>query len=136
MGQTTGLAVAPQCLTALDRANDVRLARAQLKRRIRAGGLAVAEVLLTSPWQTRTMSVGELLTSQRGWGQVRTRRLLLSLAVPENKQIGTLTERQRLAIATVLAARTTGLGIESHRPEVQCHEDALLLRRPRGRAAG
>jgi hypothetical protein len=108
MGQTTGLAVAPQCLTALDRANDVRLARAQLKRRIRAGGLAVAEVVLTSPWQTRTMSVGELLTSQRGWGQVRTRRLLLSLAVPENKQIGTLTERQRLAIAAVLAARTSG----------------------------
>jgi hypothetical protein len=108
MGQTTGLAVAPQCLTALDRANDVRLARAQLKRRIRAGGLAVAEVLLTSPWQTRTMSVGELLMSQRGWGGVRARRLLLSLAVPENKQIGTLTERQRLAIAAVLAARTSG----------------------------
>jgi len=107
MGQTTGLAVAPQCLAALGRANDVRLARAQLKRRVRAGGLAAAEVVLTSPWQTRTMSVGDLLMSQRGWGRIRARRLLLSLAVPENKQIGTLTERQRLAIAAVLTARTT-----------------------------
>jgi hypothetical protein len=113
MGETTDLAVAPQCLEALERANDVRLARAQLKRRVRAGRLAAAEVVLTCPWQTRTMSVGELLMSQRGWGRVRARRLLLSLAVPENKQIGTLTERQRLAIAAVLAARTTGPGIES-----------------------
>jgi hypothetical protein len=112
MGQTTGLAAAPQCLAALERANDVRLARAQLKRRVRAGGLAAAEVVLTSPWQTRTMSVAELLMSQRGWGRVRAHRLLLSLAVPENKQIGTLTERQRLAIAAVLTARTIGVGIE------------------------
>ena len=108
MGQMTDLAVAPQCLAALERANDVRLARAQLKRRVRAGGLAAAEVVLTAPWQTRTMSVGELLMSQRGWGRVRARRLLLSLAVPENKQIGTLTERQRQAIATVLLESQRG----------------------------
>jgi hypothetical protein len=71
--------------------------------------LAAAEVVLTSPWQTQTMSVAELLMSQRGWGRVRAHRLLLSLAVPENKQIGTLTERQRLAIAAVLTARTLGI---------------------------
>jgi hypothetical protein len=112
MRQTTGPVVAPQCLAALERANDVRLARAQLKRRIRAGGLAAAEVILTSPSETRTMSVGELLISQRGWGRVRARRLLQSLAVPENKQIGTLTERQRVAIAAVLTARAASLGIE------------------------
>ena len=112
MGQTTGLAVGPQRLAALERANDVRLARAQLKRRVRAGGLTAAEVVLTSTWQTRTMSVEDLLMSQRGWGRVRARRLLQSLAVPENKQIGTLTERQRLAIAAVLTARRIGLGIE------------------------
>jgi len=106
MGQTTAVALTPQCLRALEQANQVRLARARLKRRVKAGGVAAAEVVLTSPWQTRTMSVGELLMSQRGWGRVRTRRLLLSLAVPENKQIATLTERQRLAIAAVLTART------------------------------
>jgi hypothetical protein len=112
MGQTTGSAVAPQCLAALERANDVRVARAQLKRRVKAGRLTAAEVVLTSTWQARTMPVGDLLMSQRGWGRVRARRLLLSLAVPENKQIGTLTERQRLAIAAILTARTTRLGSE------------------------
>ena len=110
MGQTPGLAVAPQCLAALERANDVRLARAQLKRRVRAGRLAAAEVVLTSPWQTRTMSVGELLMSQRGWGRVRARRLLLSLAVPENKQVGTLTDRQRVALAAVLNQKNAPAG--------------------------
>lgn len=107
MAQTTRVAVASQSLQALEQANHVRRARAQLKRRVKAGGVAAADVVLTSPWQTRSMSVGELLTSQRGWGQVRTRRLLLSLSVPENKKIATLSERQRLAIAAVLTAKTT-----------------------------
>jgi hypothetical protein len=102
MGQTTGPLAAPQRLQALERANQVRLARADLKRRVREGAVAATDVVLTSPWQTRTMSVGELLMSQRGWGRVRTRRLLVALSVPENKQIATLSERQRLAIAAVL----------------------------------
>ena len=96
-------AAAPQCLHALERANHVRVARAELKRRVRAGGLSAAEVILTCPWQARTMSLGELLQSQRSWGRIRVRRLLLSLPVAENKQIGTLTERQRLAIAAGLS---------------------------------
>src|SRR3954451_20429932 len=99
----TPAAAAPQCLRALERANDVRFARAELKRRVRAGRLSAAEVILTCPWQARTMSLNELLVSQRSWGRIRVRRLLLSLPVAENKQIGTLTERQRLAIAAGLS---------------------------------
>jgi hypothetical protein len=51
------------------------------------------------------MSISDLLMSQKRWGRTRCRRLLVSLGVPENKQIGTLTERQRLAIAAVLTAK-------------------------------
>jgi hypothetical protein len=58
------------------------------------------------------MSVSQLLMSQRGWGRIRTRRLLRSLAVPENKQIAALSERQRLAIAATLAARTARPDLE------------------------
>ena len=50
------------------------------------------------------MTISALLMSQRSWGRVRSRRLLLSLGVPENKQIATLTERQRLALVAVLTA--------------------------------
>src|SRR4051812_21705376 len=104
MGDTaTPTAPAAQCLHALERANHVRCARAELKRRVRAGRLSAAEVILTCPWQARTMSLTELLQSQRSWGRIRVRRLLLSLPVAENKQIGTLTERQRVAIAAGLS---------------------------------
>ena len=42
--------------------------------------------------------------SQKRWGRERCRRLLLALGMPENKQLGTLTERQRAALAAMLEA--------------------------------
>src|SRR3954469_9380808 len=94
----TPTAPAAQCLHALERANHVRCARAELKHRVRAGRLSAAEVILACPWQARTMSLGALLASQRSWGGTRVRRLLLSLRVAESKQLGTLTQRQRVAL--------------------------------------
>jgi hypothetical protein len=58
------------------------------------------------------MSISDLLMSQKRWGRTRCRRLLVSLGVPENKQIGTLTERQRLALAAVLTAKNAPTGAE------------------------
>ena len=107
-----------QHLRALEYANRVRLARARMKRRVAAGELSADEVILSCPWEAPTMSVSDLLMSQRRWGRARCRRLLLSLGVPENKQIGTLTERQRLGLAAVLMdkqPRPAG-GVESREP--------------------
>ncbi|HEV2875209.1 MAG TPA: hypothetical protein VGW14_08675 [Thermoleophilaceae bacterium] len=58
------------------------------------------------------MSISDLLMSQKRWGRTRCRRLLVSLGVPENKQVGTLTERQRLALAAVLTAKNARTGME------------------------
>jgi len=102
MAHSAPAAEAPRNLFALERANKVRRGRADLKRRVCAGELTAAEVILSCPWQVRTMSVGELLASQRSWGRVRSGRLLHSLRVPDGKQVGRLTERQRLALAAVL----------------------------------
>jgi hypothetical protein len=52
------------------------------------------------------MSLAELLTSQRRWGRTRARKFLLSLALSENKRLGTLTHRQRLMLANELSAKT------------------------------
>jgi hypothetical protein len=103
MAETAAVAGAPQCLRALEHANHVRLERAELKRRVRAGRSSAAETILACPRQVRTMPISELLVSQRGWGRIRCRRLLLGLQVPENKEVGTLTERQRLALAAALS---------------------------------
>jgi hypothetical protein len=105
MATNATIGAGQQHLRALEHANRVRLARAELKRDIAAGRQAVAEVILSCPWQVHSMSISDLLMSQRRWGRARCRRLLLTLGVPENKQIGTLTERQRLALSAVLTAR-------------------------------
>ena len=73
-----------------------------MKRQIAAGELPAAEVVLGRPWEAHSMSISDLLMSQKRWGRTRCRRLLVSLSVPENKQVGTLTERQRDALAAVL----------------------------------
>jgi hypothetical protein len=49
------------------------------------------------------MEISDILMSQRRWGRARCRRLLLSLGMPENKQLGTLTQRQRFELAAVLS---------------------------------
>jgi hypothetical protein len=94
-----------QHLRALEYANRVRLARARMKRKVAAGELSAAEVILNCPWQAHTMAISDLLMSQKRWGRTRCRRLLMSHNVPENKQIGTLTERQRVALSTVLSEK-------------------------------
>ncbi len=108
MGDTATVSAAPQHLKALERANRVRLARADLKRRIMAQEVRPEEVVLNCPWEAEGMSISDLLMSQRRWGRARCRRLLISLGVPENKRIGTMTDRQRLALAALLSARAQG----------------------------
>jgi len=105
MGKSATVGAEQQHLRALEYANRVRLARARMKRKIAAGELAAADVVLSCPWQAHSMSISDLLMSQKRWGRTRCRRLLMSINVPENKQIGTLTERQRLALAAVLTAK-------------------------------
>ena len=106
-----------QHLRALEYANRVRLARARMKRKIAAGELSATDVVLNCPWQAHSMSISDLLMSQKRWGRTRCRRLLVSLGVPENKQVGTLTERQRLALAAVLAAKNAPAGSAEERAE-------------------
>jgi hypothetical protein len=94
-----------QCMQALARANEVRLARAALKRDISAGRRGVTEVILDSPWEAESMSLSELLCSQRRWGRARSRKLLASAALSEGKRLGTLTERQRRVLVAQLEAK-------------------------------
>jgi hypothetical protein len=96
----------PQHLRALARANAVRLARAELKRRVADGEISAAEVILTSPWEAASMTVSDLLTSQRRWGHTRCRRFLRCVPMSENKTIGSMTERQRRALAAMLRSGT------------------------------
>ena len=102
MENSTKPTATPQCVLALQRANRVRGARAALKVQIADGELAVAEVIVTCPADLASMPVAQLLASQRGWGTVRCRAFLARVPLREDKTIGSLTERQRHAVAWLL----------------------------------
>ena len=96
---------APQHMEALARANRVRLARAELKRSIARGDVEASTVVRDCPWETESMTIAELLTSQRRWGRTRARKFLVGVALNENKRLGTLTERQRALLSDALAEK-------------------------------
>jgi hypothetical protein len=91
-------------MQALQRANAVRLARAELKRRVAIGEICVADVILDAPWEAESMTVSDLLTSQRRWGHTRCRKFLQCVPMSENKTVGSMTDRQRHAVAQMLVA--------------------------------
>jgi hypothetical protein len=102
----TAIDCGPQHMQALARANEVRLARADLKRRVMDGETTAADVIMDSPWEAETMCVAELLMSQHRWGHTRARRFLATVPMTETKTIGSLTPRQRASVAQMLAAQS------------------------------
>jgi hypothetical protein len=91
-----------QNMLALEGANKVRIARAKLKRKVASGDLDVAEVILSCPWEVRSMAVSDLLMNQRRWGASRSRKALAALPLSDRKTVGSLTDRQRQVLAATL----------------------------------
>lgn len=106
----------PQHLEALEFANRIRLARAQMKRDIHDGELAAVDVLRDPPEHAVSMRVYDLLCSQHRWGRARARRVLLAAGVSEARRVGQLTDRQREAVAAMLDAKA---GRVREMPEVR-----------------
>jgi len=104
----------PQHMRALARANQVRLARAELKRRVAVEKIEVADVILECPWEAHSMAVAELLMSQRRWGQTRCHKLLARLPLSEKKTVGSMTDRQRRALAAMLTSADRGGAWSAH----------------------
>jgi hypothetical protein len=98
----------PQYMRALERANKVRLARADLKRRVADGEIQASEVIRECPWEAESMAVADLLMSQRRWGQTRCRKFLAQVPMSEKKTIGSMTERQRTTLAAMLSSAERG----------------------------
>jgi hypothetical protein len=102
MTHTATITHDPQRLRALGRANEIRLARAALKRQIAHGEISVAEVIMTPPEAAESWPMSELLMSQRRWGNERCRKFLKRNGIYELKPVGTLTDRQRSMLASQL----------------------------------
>jgi hypothetical protein len=103
----TAVAAMPQHIQALQRANEVRLARAELKREVGRGAITVGEVILNRPWEAASMTIAELLTSQHRWGTTRCSKFLASIGMPETKTVESMTERQRSLLARMVDRAST-----------------------------
>jgi hypothetical protein len=89
-----------------------------VKRRIASGHLTAAEVILSSWWEIEGMSIGTILLSQPKWGRRRAHEFLQDVMMRENKLIGSMTERQRTAVAALLATQARSVTRE-HLDRVQ-----------------
>ena len=92
-------------LVALGKANEVRVARARLKQRLREGGDRIEHVLAEPPECVATASVFDLLVAVPKIGPVRAGRLLGTARVRQTKTIGGLTDRQRADLIKLLRSR-------------------------------
>jgi hypothetical protein len=130
MTETAMMTMEPQRLRALERANRVRLARADLKRRIAKGTASAADVILDPPAEAVNWAIGELLLSQRRWGNTRARKFLARNQIMETKALGRLTDRQRRLLAVQLEARQLEVELT-----VEPQDRAITLdQRPRAEA--
>ncbi len=82
-------------MDALQRANEIRSARAQLKRELKAGRVLIHGVLLDPPEYLQNAKVSELLLSVPKYGRVKVNRLLTQCRISPSKTLGGLSERQR-----------------------------------------
>jgi hypothetical protein len=84
-----------QRMDALQRANDVRTRRAQLKRDLKAGRTQIHGLLLDPPGYLQTAKVFDLLLAVPKYGRVKVNRILTQCRISPSKTIGGLSERQR-----------------------------------------
>ena len=91
-----------QRMEALQRANDIRSRRAQLKRDLKAGRQPIHELLLSPPEYLLTAKVFDLLLAVPKYGRVKVNRILTQCRISPSKTIGGLSERQRNELVSYL----------------------------------
>lgn len=87
---------------ALRKANQVRFARAALKRRLATKEIRPAQVLADPPACALGMRAFDVIRARGGWGVSKTRRLMVSARVSESKTVGGLSDRQRAELVQLL----------------------------------
>jgi hypothetical protein len=90
---------------ALAKAAAMRKERAEVKASIRQGGMMLPEVIRQADTSDviGKMKVSAVLQALPGMGPVKTKDLMNSLGIAENRRVRGLTARQRAALETVFA---------------------------------
>jgi hypothetical protein len=91
-----------QRMEALQRANEIRTQRAQLKRDLKAGRLKIHDLLLEPPEYIETAKVFDMLLAVPKYGRVKVNKVLQVCRISPSKTIGGLSERQRAELISML----------------------------------
>ena len=94
-----------QRMEALQRANDIRSRRAQLKRDLKAGRQPIEELLLAPPAYLETAKVFDLLLAVPKYGRVKVNKILTQCRISPSKTIGGLSQRQRTELVALMRRR-------------------------------
>jgi len=84
-----------QRLVALDRANEVRTKRAELKRDLKGGRASIHTLLMDPPAYIETAKVFDMLLAVPKYGRVKVNKVLTTCRISPSKTIGGLSPRQR-----------------------------------------
>ena len=91
-----------QRMDALARANEIRSARAQLKRDLKAGRRSIHDLLLEPPEYVETAKVFDMLLAVPKYGRVKVNKVLQLCRISPSKTIGGLSQRQRTELVSML----------------------------------
>src|ERR1700742_4662716 len=91
-----------QRLDALERANEVRTKRAQLKRDLKGGRESIHTLLLNPPEFVETAKVFDMLLAVPKYGRVKVNKVLVQCRISPSKTIGGLSQRQRTELVSML----------------------------------
>jgi hypothetical protein len=91
-----------QRMEALQRANDFRSRRAQLKRDLKAGRQPIHELLLDPPGYLENAKVFDVLLAVPKYGRVKVNKVLSRCRISPSKTVGGLSDRQRCELVGML----------------------------------
>ncbi len=91
-----------QRMDALRRANNIRTARAKLKKDLKAGKANIHTLLLDPPDYLLTAKVFDMLLAVPKYGRVKTNKILNQCRISPSKTIGGMSARQRAELVSQL----------------------------------
>jgi S13-like protein len=91
-----------QRMDALQRANDIRSRRAQLKRDLKGSRVTIQSLLLDPPEWVETAKVFDMLLAVPKYGRVKVNKILVQCRISPSKTIGGLSQRQRTELVQML----------------------------------
>ncbi len=94
-----------QRMDALRRANEVRSLRAQLKKDVKSGSVAVDVLIEAPPEYLLTAKVFDMIVATPKYGKVKATRLLNQCRISQGKTLGGLSDRQRGELVELLRLR-------------------------------